>query len=592
MTTRPASGLALGAAVLALGLASAASAQPLPCTDGHAGAYACDGMDLISHVSLEDFGSGSGNDIWGWTDPETGREYALVGLNDGTGFVDVTDPAHPINLGKLPTATEPSIWRDIKVYRDHAFVVSEAPAHGMQVFDLTRLRGLDHDPARTFEADVTYTGPDETPLGSAHNIAINEESGFAYPIGAQECAGGLYMIDIREPLNPQFAGCFDEDGYSHDAQCVIYRGPDPDYQGREICVGSNEDTITIVDVTDKANPVQIAQGTYPTPGYTHQGWFTEDHRYFLADDELDEIQGFSERTRTMAFDLEDLDSPELLTIFEAPVGSADHNLYVLGDRVYQANYASGLRVLDISGIEAGQIRQVAFFDIYPETDDAQFNGAWSVYPYFASGSIVVSGIEGGLFVVRPTATTSLNLSRFDVTVEEGAADVTWVVERNSGEPLTLQRSHEGGPFLTVATLPATAAPEYHVEGLSPGRHAFRLVQLGADGRIQVSAAAEAVVAAPENFRVSQPYPGERGGTLRVAVTVAEGQQIRLDVVDGDGRRVKTVFDGTLDAGTAEAFEVFGEGLPSDTYTLQVTGETFAHEVALAAFDTSALGSGR
>ncbi len=44
-----------------------------------------------------------GNDIWGWADPMTGREYALMGMTDGTAFVDVTDPDNPAVLGKLPT---------------------------------------------------------------------------------------------------------------------------------------------------------------------------------------------------------------------------------------------------------------------------------------------------------------------------------------------------------------------------------------------------------------------------------------------------------------------------------------------------------
>jgi choice-of-anchor B domain-containing protein len=550
-------------------------------------------MDLLAHLSVEDFGAGSGNDIWGWTDPETGREYALMGLNDGTAFVDVTEPAHPQYLGKLPTATEPSLWRDVKVYRDHAFVVSEAPGHGMQVFDLTQLRGLSADPARRFEAGITFTGPAETPLGSAHNIAINEDTGFAYPIGAQECAGGLYMVNIQDPMAPSFAGCFAEDGYSHDAQCVTYDGPDADYTGREICVGSNEDTITIVDVTDKANPVQIGKGSYPSPAYTHQGWFTEDHRYFLVDDELDEIQGFSERTRTFAFDLADLDNPELLEIYNGVTGSADHNLYVVGDRVYQANYASGLRVLDISRIAEGQLREVAHFDIYPETDAAQFNGAWSVYPFFASGTIVVSGIEGGLFVVRPTTTTSLNLTRFDVTADEGAADLTWVAARTSGEPYLLQASHEGGPFRTVATLDPTAAPEHRVEGLSPGRHAFRLSQLAGDGRtIQISDPATVTISAPDNYRLSGLFSTGRRGTSQVAVTVAQPQHVRLDLVDADGRLVKTVYDGMLEEGVAETFEVYGPGLPPGSYALHVAGETFDETVALGRATTSENRPGR
>ena len=577
---------ALAAALWALGLAGAASAQPLPCTDGHAGEYACEGMDLLARVPLEAFGSASGNDIWGWTDPETGREYALMGLRDGIGIVDVTEPAHVVLLGKVPTATDPSLWRDVKVYRDHAFIVSEAPGHGMQVFDLTRVRGLSADPARVLDADVTFTGPDETPLGNAHNIAINEESGFAYPIGASECAGGLYMIDIRNPMEPAFAGCFAEDGYSHDAQCVNYRGPDPDYAGREICVGSNEDTITIVDVTDKSAPIQLGKGSYPTPGYTHQGWFTEDHRYFIADDELDEIQGFSEATRTMVFDLADLDAPELLEIYNAPVGSADHNLYVVGDRVYQANYTSGLRILDASRIAEGELSQAGFFDIYPETDDAAFNGAWSVYPYFESGTIVVSGIEGGLFVLRPTATTSLSLSRFEAEADEGSAFVHWVAERISGEPYLLQHRTDGQPYRTAAVVDATGRPEYRVEGMAPGRHEFRIVQLGGDGRIQVSETTELTIAAPENFRLSNLYPNGHRGTAQVALTVAQSQQVRLALVDADGRPVKTVYDGPVEQGEARLFEVYGPGLPAGTYALQVTGETFEDTVELGGVSTS------
>ncbi|MDX1439829.1 MAG: choice-of-anchor B family protein, partial [Rubricoccaceae bacterium] len=327
-------------APLALGVlyvlgSSSGYAQPIPCTDGMAGEYACTDLDLYARIPVDEFGATAGNDIWGWTDPETGKEYALMGLRESTGFVDITEPANPQILGIMMTATDPSVWRDIKVYQDHAFIVSEAPNHGMQVFDLTRLRGLSADPEREFEPETVFIGTDDMPLGSAHNIVMNEDSGFAYAVGAQECAGGLYMINVQDPTNPTYAGCFDEDGYTHDAQCVTYYGPDADYAGREICVNSNEDTITIVDVTDKENPVMLAKGEYPTPGYTHQGWFTEDQRYFIADDELDEIQGFVANTRSMIFDLQDLDSPELIGMYVSENTSADHNMYAVGNRMYQ-----------------------------------------------------------------------------------------------------------------------------------------------------------------------------------------------------------------------------------------------------------------
>ena len=88
----------------------------VPCIDGKADEYECSNVDLLSFVPLRDLGSnGVGNDIWGWTDPETGREYALVGCADGTSFVDVTEPTKPQVIGFLPTHTVSSTWRDIKV---------------------------------------------------------------------------------------------------------------------------------------------------------------------------------------------------------------------------------------------------------------------------------------------------------------------------------------------------------------------------------------------------------------------------------------------------------------------------------------------
>lgn len=565
------------AAFLAV-LATSAFAQPAPCTDGMAGPYACEGMDLLSRISIEEFGSGSGNDVWGWTDPETGKEYALMGLRDGTGIVDVTNPGEPAYLGKLPTATEPSVWRDIKVREHYAFIVSEAPGHGMQVLDLTQLRGMTADPSRVFEADLTYTGTSTNPLGNVHNIFVNEDTGYAYAVGAQECAGGLYMININDPMNPAFEGCFDEDGYSHDVQCVVYHGPDEDYQGREICVGSNEDTITAVDVTDKSNPVMLGKGTYPTPAYTHQGWFTEDHRYFIADDELDEIQGFSERTRSMIFDMSDLDAPELIGIHLSPVPSADHNMYVLGDMLYQANYTSGLRVLDLSDIADGEMAEVASFDIYPETDAAQFNGAWSVYPYFESGTIVISGVEGGLFVVRPSSTAPLPLASFDASSNNGSAMVTWAPAGSAAKPFALQGRRGMEPFENLAMVGAAGPYRYDAATLSPGMHEFRLIQYGADGTIRVSETIDLEIEAPSVFRRSALM--RDGDTGMIALTLAEPQEVRIALMDASGTTMKTIFNGTLDADEAHRFEVMGEGLPAGDYRLAITGEHFEDSLAI------------
>ncbi|MCI0432750.1 MAG: choice-of-anchor B family protein [Gemmatimonadetes bacterium] len=388
----------------------AVTGNAITCTDGKAGEFACGSVELLSFLPISAIGGGRGvrlNDIWGWTDPVTAREYALVGRNDGAAFVDVTDPVRPVHVGQLlrTTGSPASSWRDIKVYRDHAYIVSDAAGeHGMQVFDLTRLRSFSGMPIE-FSPDTTYHG-----IASAHNIVVNEESGFAYPVGSgmggETCGGGLHMIDIRDPEKPVFAGCFADPetgnagtGYSHDAQCVIYHGPDEQYRGREICVGSNETAISIADVTDKAAPKAISRASYPNAAYTHQGWFTEDHRYFFVDDEGDEVSGTVQRTRTLVWDMTDLDDPVLVREHLGETAASDHNLYIRGNLMYQSNYASGLRILDITN--PLEPKEVGYLDTNPFGENTPgFTGSWSNYPFFNSGVIAVTSIEFGLYLVR------------------------------------------------------------------------------------------------------------------------------------------------------------------------------------------------
>lgn len=386
-----------------------------PCTDGRAGGFACNNVDLLSFMPVRDLGGDVTtrmNDIWGWTDPETGREYALVGRTDGTAFVDVTDPENPIYTANLPSVQGAvSGWRDIKTIGNYALVVMDYPSggvpHGIQVFDLTRLRDVSAPPQRV-EADALYSE-----FIRAHNIVPDEESGFAYAVGTETCGGGLHAVDFRNPLDPEFAGCFGESGYTHDAQCLTYEGPDEEYEGREICIGSNADHILIADVSQKDQISVISKAAYPSVRYTHQAWLTPDRRYLLIDDELDELTDSNvSTTRTLIFDVAELDDPQLVTEYFSGVASTDHNQYVHGDRTYQANYTSGLRIVDISDIE--EPVEIGYFDTYPANDDPGFDGAWSNYPFFESGIVIVSSIGEGLFVLQPTGPAATGEEEIEV----------------------------------------------------------------------------------------------------------------------------------------------------------------------------------
>ena len=375
------------------------------CAEGDAGGFNCDGVDLVAFVPLDWLGGGPGervSDVWGWTDPETGREYALVGRSGGAAIVDVTDASNPTLMGTV--AANPSGARDLKVYADHLFFTGDgAGNHGLVVFDLTHLREAGPYP-KDFEPDAVYDG-----IASAHNLVMDAESGFAYPVGAsgggETCGGGLHAVDVRDPKNPTFAGCFTDtegliyQGRTHDAQCTVYRGPDEDFNGRQLCFSSNETALRIIDMTDKANPTPVGTATYPGLAYVHQGWLTDDHRYYYLNDELDELVGSTERTRTYVFDVAELDDPILLGSVDGPNRSTDHNLYVKGDRMYQANYQAGFRLFDISDPEAPE--EIGWFDTTPyDGDPPGFVGAWTAFPYLESGTLLVTSMNEGLFLLR------------------------------------------------------------------------------------------------------------------------------------------------------------------------------------------------
>lgn len=378
----------------------AANAPAGVCADGQAEGYPCSKVDLRAFVPKAALGGGTQNlnDIWGWTDPLTGAEIAIVGRTHGTAFVDISVPTAPVLLGFLPSHNGGSdSWRDIKVYADHAFIVADGggnASHGLQVFDLRTLRSLPPGGTLTETAHLGTFGP-------AHNIAINEDTGYAYIVGSNRCSGGLYMVDVSSPQAPAYAGCFSADGYTHDTQCVVYAGPDTAYTGREICVAYNEDTVTVVDVSNKANPQLLSRTGYMGVRYTHQGWFLDgSHDTIIVNDELDESSN-GHNTRSYLFDLSDLDRPVEIGRYTGPTPAIDHNLYTRDGYVFETNYRAGLRILDASAARSGTLSEVAYFDTIPGSDAPQFSGTWSSYVWFGSGNIVLSDIGGGLFVVAP-----------------------------------------------------------------------------------------------------------------------------------------------------------------------------------------------
>lgn len=412
--------------LLIFSICSFVTAAQTPCVNGYATvggkSYPCNGLTLQSYISAATMGAAEAQDSWGWTDPQSGKEYAIVALDNGTAFVDISNPTNPKYLARLDTQVSSSLWRDVKVYKNYAFIVSDANGnHGMQIFDLKRLRTLTGNPAVNYtktqsDGNLFWDGTGSSRKGSAHNIVINETTGFAYILGSQGFNNGgpiVVKLDSNDngiPNDPTIVKLYSTLGYCHDAEVVIYDGPDPDYQGREIMVGafSGNNKVNIIDFTNKNSPTLISSVTYADKFYTHQGWFTEDKRFFIAGDEVDEEnRGFN--TRTLVFNVEDLDNPTLVYTHYGATSAIDHNGYVRGNRFYLANYAAGLRVMRVDGLynQSPTMAETNYFDCYPTNNNAAFNGTWNVYPFFDSGNLIVTGFgnenisgDGGLFVIK------------------------------------------------------------------------------------------------------------------------------------------------------------------------------------------------
>ncbi len=383
----------------------------VPCVDGFADVFPCDGYDLLSFIPKSEFGVEASaiaglSETWGWIDPDDGTEYVIQGASNGVHFLRLTDPTDPEYLGFMPnTAGAQLIWYDMKVNDNFLYTVSESAPHNVRAFDLHELRGA------SGRNNVFVDGGRYLPNVSAHNIIINDETDRAFVVGGNvglvasvpdpfaSCSGGLIILDLSIAALPQQEGCWDGDAYIHDSQCVVYRGPDTEHFEQEICLNSNEDSFSIIDVTDASDITRLGLIDYSDVAYTHQGWISEDHTLFFLGDELDE-QDFGLNTRTIIYDITDLDNPVLAGEYVHDNTSIDHNMYIKDGLLTQSNYTSGMRAFTIENAREGKLTPAGFFDIFPDSDAAVFAGTWGHYPYFDSGVIAISSTDEGMAIVR------------------------------------------------------------------------------------------------------------------------------------------------------------------------------------------------
>lgn len=426
-----------------------------PCSGGQANGFPCNKIDLLAQIPLTQFSTAptSANDIWGFVDKNDNREYAIIGLANGTAVVDVTDPVNPVEVGIV--AGLDTLWRDVKVYqffnnaqgRWNAFAYVTADGlpnfiQQLQILDLTNL-------PNSVSLAGTFNGFDK-----AHNILLSNidySTGealpgftvFAYILGAQPGGGAFRILDLSNPVAPvEITPPPPNAGYSHDAATMIVTGARTSacaagHDPCEILVDYNEDAVDIWDVTDKSAPVLVSSATYTNLGYVHSGWPSDDTLFVTIQDELDE-RDFGLNTTLRTLDVSDLAAPFVSNIWTGPTTAIDHNGFFLGDLYFMSNYFRGLVLFDFS--EPNNPREIAFFDTVPASDDFGFGGNWGVYPYLPSGTILVSDLGTGLFLLKAVSNPAPVLTALSPTsTTAGAGDDTLLVFGSSFDPTSLVR---------------------------------------------------------------------------------------------------------------------------------------------------------
>ncbi len=497
-------------------------------------------MQLLSWVPLNNFAGGqsTGNDCWGYVSP-SGREYAIMGLEAGFGFVEVTDPFNPVVVETISGPSSP--WHDIKVMGEFAYGVSEGGA-GIQVIDLSNI----DNGVVTLVRNRQQNGHSTT-----HNIASNTDSGFVYLTGANIANGGLVAVDVTtNPELPNIVGSWGS-FYVHDAQVVSFTsGPNA---GKEIayCLsgtgnGSGNTALRIVDVTNKSNMFTISTISWSGARYAHQGWLTEDRQFFYVNDELDEGDTVGVTT-TRIFNVSNLASPSFVGTATTGRPSIDHNLYTHDGYMYQSNYRSGLRVFDIAN-PASPV-QVAWFDTFPGSDAAAFNGAWSNYPFLPSGTIIVSDIERGLFMLRlavnrldidlvgsapitlmPGDASSIEAIITEVGLSLNPSTVEMIVSDANGSSSVAGASIGGGTYrFDFADLECFDTVSYHIEARDINGSLFRYPAAGATAPLTSLVASSQSQAFADSFNTNQGWsvdnsPGLTDGSWTRGQPVGGGER--------------------------------------------------------------------
>ncbi len=323
--------------------------------------------------------------LWGYTSPE-GRQYAILGCDSGTAFVDVTDSTNVHEVDFISGAI--STFREMKTYSHYAYIVSEGNNSRVQIIDLQHLPD-------SVSLITTYSFS-----GSTTTHAISQSGPYLYLSGSNASNQGVQIIDVTDPIAPIAKGNFNQ-RYVHD--CRV-----------------NNDTVwacnilnsgfAIINVADKDSP-QLIRNVFTIQGSPHNCALSKDKGFLYVTHE-NLLPG-----KLDYYNVQDLNNITYLGEWQ-PTGittAVTHNIEVYGDFAIVAHYSAGVRILDLT--DPALPVETAWYDTRPLDNSTSYEGCWAVY-MFPTGKIIASDISNGLFVLKSTVITGINNSSSTITPDK------------------------------------------------------------------------------------------------------------------------------------------------------------------------------
>jgi choice-of-anchor B domain-containing protein len=394
------------------------------------------------------------SNIWGYA--ANGREYALAGTYNGMSIVDVTNPDVLKLIKNIPAVT--SKWREIKTYRNFAYITTEGAGQGLQIVNLSTLPD-------TNVAVKNYLGGDSilVSITKIHSLHVDTAKGFVYLYGGQSTVkiggvntpvNGAVVLDIKtDPWNPKFVGVYNQD-YIHDGIAendTLYGG--------HIYGGY----FSIIDFKDKKNYKVLATQKTPTI-FTHNTWLSDNHKTVFTTDE-------NAGSYLAAYDITDVNNIKFLDRIRSVAGANAivHNTYILNDYAVTSWYTEGVTIVDAHRPQ--NLIQVGQFDTYDGTGTtsvgAVFTGAWGVYPYLPSGTMLTNNINDGLRTLTPKYVRACYLEGgvIDSVSRQPLGGVR--VKINSTDPDKMAETNISGKYYTGQVTPGQFSVTYSKSGYYP-----------------------------------------------------------------------------------------------------------------------------